>query len=60
MKTNIIILMSLMMGYLGTAFGQEAGPESIAVCPPGEPAEMIVIAPEDVIASSVETPEADS
>lgn len=60
MKTNIIILMALMLGYLESAFGQEAGPDSIAVCPPGEPAEMIVIAPEDVIAPAVETPEADS
>lgn len=49
-----------MLGYLESAFGQEAGPDSIAVCPPGEPAEMIVIAPEDVIAPAVETPEADS
>lgn len=37
--------MALMMGYLESALGQ-AAPDSIAVCPPGEPAEIMEPAPE--------------
>lgn len=35
-----------MMGFAGRLFGQEAAPDSIAVCPPGEPYEIAGESPE--------------
>ena len=50
---KILLLAASMAGCVAGAFGQSA-PDSIAVCPPGEPAEMIIIQPDEVIASEPE------
>lgn len=46
MKTKIILMMIIgMLGLAGSALGQVA-PDSIAICPPGEPGEATGMAPE--------------
>lgn len=52
MRVKIIFMAFMVVAALaGDAFGQSV-PDSIAVCPPGEPSEMTVIEPEAVVTES--------
>ncbi|MDE6511739.1 MAG: DUF4292 domain-containing protein [Muribaculaceae bacterium] len=56
MRIKIILMILFgMIGCAGRAFGQESVPDSVAVCPPGEPEEVAVAAPDDTVAPAVET-----
>lgn len=55
-----MMALAAIVGWWMTASGQ-AVPDSIAVCPPGEPSEMTVIAPDDIIVQEpAERPAEDS
>lgn len=55
MKTRIILILLGILGY-GMSFGQSA-PDSIAICPPGEPAEIMEPSPESENVSRLMTVE---
>lgn len=60
---RIKIILMVLFGVVwaaGSAFGQEAVPDSVAVCPPGEPEEMTAAAPDGNVAPALETTEQDN
>lgn len=58
MKKKIFLQVFIgILTFAGRAFGQTVMPDSIAVCPPGEPAEEIVIAPDDIVTPAESVPE---